>query len=116
MNNLTYNYHDAILETVVLQQNDLVLTIALYPVFYPNHQQIKLKIIGISNVITCQKWIAEVKLVFQEEHEATLGARINEIYLDKNNKNQLLIAIDSTKTVKLNFENLQEILNPTICS
>lgn len=107
--NLIYNYHDAILETVSSQQHELVLIIVLYPIFYPDRQQIKLTISGITNIITCEKWISEVNLAFQEENEETLGSRINDIYLDKNNQNQLLVSIDSIKTVKLNFEKLHEI-------
>lgn len=81
----------------------------LYPIFYPNHPQIKLTISGITNIIKSEKWVSEVISAFQEENEASLGARINDIYLDKNNKNQLLVSIDSIKTVKLNFEKLYEI-------
>ncbi|WP_407404338.1 hypothetical protein [Chryseobacterium sp.] len=114
--NLTYNYHDAILETISLEHTDLVLTIALYSIFYPNMLQIQFTISGITNIITCEKWIVEVTLAFQEENEATSGARINEIDLDKNNQNQLLVSIDSIKTVKLNYEYFTEILNPTTCS
>ena len=113
MDSITYNYHDAILETVALQQNDLVLTIALYPVFYPNMLQIQFTISGITNIITCEKWILELNQDFQEENEASLGARINDIYVDKN---KLIIAVDSMKPVKLNFEYFKEILNPTTCS
>lgn len=109
-NCLTYNYHDAILETIALQHNDLVLTIALYPIFYPDQLPIKLMISGICNIITCEKWISEANLAFQEENEATLGARINEIYLVKNNNKQILISIDSIKTVKINFTLLYEII------
>ncbi len=107
--NLTYNYHDATLETISLQQHELVLIIVLYPIFYPNHPKIKLMISGITNIITCEKWVLDAISAFQEENEETLGPRINDIYLNKNNKNQLLVSIDSIKTVKLNFEKLHEI-------
>lgn len=109
MDSITYNYHDATLETISLQQHELVLIIVLYPIFYPNHPKIKLMISGITNIITCEKWVLDAISAFQEEHEATLGSRINDIYLNKNFKNQLLVSIDSIKTVKLNFEKLYEI-------
>ncbi|AIM37625.1 hypothetical protein KO02_13755 [Sphingobacterium sp. ML3W] len=114
--NLNYNYHDAIRETISLQHTDLLLTISLYPIYYRNQQQVQLMISGITNIINCEKWVSEVISICQEENEASLGARINEIYLDKNNKNQLLVSIDYIKTVKLNFEYFKEILKPTTCS
>ena len=111
--NLNFNYHDATLETISLQHTDLVLTIALYSIFYPNMQHLQIKGSGITNSITCEKWVTKVVAAFQEENEASLGARINDIYVDKN---KLIIAVDSMKPVKLNFEYFKEILNPTTCS
>lgn len=109
-NQLNFNYHDAVLESIQFQQNTLVLTISLYSIFYPTQTQVKLILENISNHITCEKWIAEVNTAYQEENEDTLDARINAIYLNENHHNQLLISIDSIKTVKLNFIRVSEIV------
>lgn len=109
MDNLNFNYHDATLETIAFKNSKLELIIQLYPIYYPNHFKIKLVIDQITNIITCEKWISEVTSAFQEENEVSLSARIDAIYLDKNNKNQLLISIDSLKRVKLKFKYLEEI-------
>lgn len=109
-NQLNFNYHDAVLESIQFQQNTLELHISLYPILYPYQPQMKLVIETITNHITCEKWIAEVSEVFKEENEDTLEARINAIYLNENHHNQLLISIDSIKTVKLNFIQVSEIV------
>lgn len=110
MDELMYNYHDGIVETLHIHQNSLLLKISLYPILYPTRVQVQLRIENISNSITCKKWITELTASYYDDAENTLGARINSIYLDKNNKHQILIAIDSVKTVKLKFKNIEEVL------
>ena len=116
MNSLNNNYHDAILESITYDQRTLELSFSLYAIYYPAKPQVKILLKSIKNSITCEKWVTKVIAAFQEENEASLGARINDIYVDKNNKNKLIIAVDSMKPVKLNFEYFKEILNPTTCS
>ena len=110
MNNLSFNYHDAILETIQFQQNKLEITISLYNILYPTRPKVQLRIENISNSITCEKWISELTESYHEDGEDNLGARINNIYLDENNNHQMLIAVDSIKTVKLKFSQLTEII------
>ena len=110
MNNLSFNYHDAILETIQFQQNKLELTISLYNILYPTRPKVKLVLENISNSITCQKWISEIMESYHEDAEDTFGARINSIYLDENNHHQILISIDAMKTLKLKFSQLTEII------
>ncbi|MDM1298314.1 hypothetical protein HXZ94_07340 [Empedobacter falsenii] len=107
---LKFNYHDAILETLKFQQNTLEMDISLYSVFYPTRPKVKFVVENITNSITCEKWIREVTTAYYEENEDTLGARINSIDFDENNAHQILISVDSVKTLKLKFNNVKEIL------
>ena len=110
MDDLLYNYHDAALESIQFHQHTLELHISLYPIVYTSQLEMKLVIETITNLITCEKWVNLLSTTYQEENENRLGARINTIFLDSTKKNQLIIAIDSIKNVKLNFTNIKEIL------
>lgn len=105
---LTFNYHDAILESILLRQNKLELTISLYNILYPAQRQVKLVIENITNIITCEKWITEINTAYREENEVVLGARIDAIYLDQKHSNKLLISVDAIKTLKINFTQISE--------
>ena len=110
MDDLLYNYHDAALESIQFHQHTLELHISFYPIVYTSQLEMKLVIETITNLITCEKWVNLLSTTYQEENENRLGARINTIFLDSTKKNQLIIAIDSIKNVKLNFTNIKEIL------
>ena len=100
---MKYEYHDAVVEKIEIQNEMIIIYLDLYPVLYKDEPKIKLCFSIINDIDKCKYWVDRLIGEF-DDGEDYLGARINKINIHTENDTLYDCLIDCDYMEELKFK------------
>lgn len=82
MNDLSikFEYHDAYIDTIDIQDDNVVLSVILYPLTYPVSPTVRVEFLGIFNQKTVSKYFQNI--LSESDVDGEIGCGVETLHLD----------------------------------